>query len=295
VSSERDSRPSVGVIGLGVMGRPIAGHLLKAGHPVTVLDLDEGAAVQAANLGAMVASDAAELAAASDVVLVIVPSDADAVSVCVGERGVMAGARSGSAVLLCSSVRPSTCAEIAAAAPEGVGVLDAALTGGVRGVEAGKINLMVGGDQEVLDGARPALASWCTAVHLLGPLGAGQVGKTVNNLIHWAEVCAITESLSLGAAYGLDIPTLRAALQASPVDSRALHEIEQMRFTWHAKDMANAEVMAADVGMSLPLAAVARDLMVDTTVGGVAELLARRAEPSQGPLSGYTATTPVLR
>lgn len=280
------SRLSVGVIGLGAMGMPIAGHLLKAGHAVTVLDVAEQAVRGAVEQGARSAVDSAAVAAEADVVLVIVPSDADALSVCTGPRGVLEGTRPGSAVLLCSSLRPPTCIQIAAAAPEGVGVLDAALTGGIRGVQAGAINLMVGGDQAVLDRARPALGPWCASVHLLGPLGAGQVGKTVNNLIHWAQVCAITESLSLGAAYGLDIPTLRTALQSSPVDSRALHEIEQMRFTWHAKDMANAEAMAAEVGVSLPLAAVARDLMVDTTVDGVEQLLTRRAIPGQGALDG---------
>jgi 3-hydroxyisobutyrate dehydrogenase-like beta-hydroxyacid dehydrogenase len=271
------------------MGMPIAIHLLKAGHVVTVFDVAEQAMRDAVAQGARPAADPAAAAAAGDVVLVIVPSDADALSVCTGQRGVLAGARRGSAVLLCSSLRPPTCVQIAAAAPAGVGVLDAALTGGIRGVEAGAINLMVGGDQAVLDRARPALGPWCASVHMLGPLGAGQVGKTVNNLIHWAQVCAITESLRLGAAYGLDIPRLRTALQASPVDSRALREIEQMRFTWHAKDMANAEAMAADVGISLPLAAVARDLMVDTTVDGVARLLTRPASPGHGALGSGPA------
>ena len=286
MDANRDGTPMpVGVIGLGAMGGPIARHLLQAGHPVTALDLSVRAAAQAAKLGARVVGSAAEVAASSDLVLVIVPSDSDTLSVCLGDVGVLAGARRGTTVLLCSSLLPATCVDVAAAAPSGVSVLDAALTGGVRGAENGTINLMVGGDRKVLDRVLPTLNSWCSAVHLLGPLGAGQVGKTVNNLIHWAEVCAITEALKLGAAYGLDIPTLRAALQASPVDGRSLREIGQMRFTWHAKDMANAEAMATAAGVSLPLAAVARDLMVQTTVGAVATLLSRRALPGHGPLA----------
>ncbi len=126
-------------------------------------------------------------------------------------------------------------------------------------------------------------------MHHLGPLGAGQVGKTVNNLVHWAQISAITEALELGRRYGLDVPTLRRALMDGPTDSRTLRELEQMRFTWHAKDLANAAEMAARVGLDLPVAATAREVMTRVTVSGVAELLAGAApagapadQPEQG-------------
>ena len=154
--------------------------------------------------------------------------------------------------------------------------LDAAVTGGVRGAENGSINLLVGGDAAVLDRLRPILAPWTSSVHHLGPLGAGQVGKTVNNLVHWAQISAITEALELGRRYGLDVPTLRRALMDGPTDSRTLREMEQMRFTWHAKDLANAEAMAARVDLPLPIAETAREVMKRTTVEGVAALLSGR-------------------
>jgi 3-hydroxyisobutyrate dehydrogenase-like beta-hydroxyacid dehydrogenase len=99
------------------------------------------------------------------------------------------------------------------------------------------------------------------------------VGKTVNNLIHWAQIAAIVESLELGRRYGLDVPTLRRALLDGPTASRTLAELEQMRFTWHAKDLANAEVMAEAVGLPLPVAAASRTAMTVITVPEVAELL----------------------
>ena len=267
------SLPTVGVVGLGAMGLPIAGHLARAGVPVVVADLDEVAVRTCVDQGMTAADGPADLAARSDVVLVVVPSDDDVRAVCEGDTGLLAGARPGCVVLLCSSVRPDTCEAVTAAAPSGVGVLDAALTGGVRGAENGRINLLVGGDPEALDRVRPALAAWTSSVHHLGPLGAGQVGKTVNNLIHWAQIAAIVESLELGRRYGLDVPTLRRALLDGPTASRTLAELEQMRFTWHAKDLANAEVMAEAVGLPLPVAATSKTAMTAITVPQVAELL----------------------
>ena len=113
-------------------------------------------------------------------------------------------------------------------------------------------------------------------MHHLGPLGAGQVGKTVNNLVHWAQLSAITEALELGRRYGLDVPTLRRALLDGPTDSRTLREMEQMRFTWHAKDLANVEAVAARVELPLPVAETAREVLKRTTVEGVAALLSGR-------------------
>ena len=264
----------VGVVGLGAMGGPIAGHLARAGLAVVVADLDDEAVRACVGEGAEAASALTDLARRSDVVLVVVATDDEVRAVCAGAGGLLAGCRPGTVVLLCSSVRPDTCEAVQSAAPQGVAVLDAALTGGVRGAQSGAINLLVGGDVEALDRVRPALAPWTSAVHHLGPLGAGQVGKTVNNLIHWAQISAITEALELGRRYGLDVPTLRRALTSGPTDSRTLRELEQMRFTWHAKDLANAASMAAAVDLPLPVAETSREVMKTVTVGGVAALLA---------------------
>lgn len=264
----------VGVVGLGAMGGPIAHHLARAGVPVVVADLDREAVAACVAAGMSAASDLVDLARRVDVVLVVVATDEEVLSVCSGESGLLAGCRAGTAVLLCSSVRPDTCEAVSAQAPPGVDVLDAALTGGVRGAQDGRINLLVGGQAQALDRVRPVLEPWTCSVHHLGPLGTGQVGKTVNNLVHWAQISAITEALELGRRYGLSIPTLRAALMDGPTDSRTLRELEQMRFTWHAKDLANAEAMAAAVDLPLPVAGTAREVMKAVTVPGVTALLA---------------------
>ncbi|SOD94721.1 NAD(P)-dependent oxidoreductase [Blastococcus haudaquaticus] len=265
---------AVAVIGLGAMGAPVARHLLTAGVPVQVFDLDGGAVRRAAALGARPVASLPDAARGAGLVLIFVPSDADVRNVCLGADGLLAGCREGAVVLLCSSVRPQTCQAIADAAPPGVGVLDAALTGGVRGAEAGEVNLLVGGDAEILAKIRPLIEPWTKAVHHLGPLGAGQVGKTANNLVHWAQISAITEALELARRGGVSVPVLRAALQDGPTDSRTLRELEQMRLTWHAKDLANTADLAERVGMDVPVASTAREVMARTTVDDVARLLA---------------------
>ncbi|HET8617113.1 MAG TPA: NAD-binding protein, partial [Actinomycetales bacterium] len=160
--------------------------------------------------------------------------------------------------------------------------------GGVRGAEAGAINLLVGGDERDLERARAGLAPWCSAIHHLGPLGAGQVAKTVNNLIHWAQIAAIREALSLAAAYGLSVPDVRAALEAGPTDSRTLRELELMRLTWHVKDLANAQKMAAEVDMVLPIAEASRLAMLDTSVDELHRLLTTTG--ASEPRTSHSAT-----
>jgi 3-hydroxyisobutyrate dehydrogenase-like beta-hydroxyacid dehydrogenase len=266
---ERTTERQVAVVGLGAMGAPIAGHLSAAGLRPLIVDLDESLVAAGAAAGGVPAD--LSTAAASDVVLLTVASDADVRAVCLHE-GLVAGMASGSVLCICSSVLPQTCTDIAAAAP-GVSVLDTALTGGVRGAEAGAVNLLVGGDPAGLERARWAIAPWASTVHHLGDLGAGQVAKTVNNLLHWAQISAISEALELGRRYGLSVPDLRRALLDSPVQSRTLQELEHMRLTWHAKDLANALAMADQVELDVPVARTAQSVMQKVTISSLRELL----------------------
>ncbi|HEY0531221.1 MAG TPA: NAD(P)-binding domain-containing protein [Actinoplanes sp.] len=255
------TRPVIGVAGLGAMGRPIASRLARHGFEVLGLDphvtLDDVRPVERLDR--------------ADVVLVIVPTDTDVTAVV---ADLLASPRPGQVIAVCSSVRPSTCVSLAAqAAGHRVDLLDVALTGGIRGAEAGTLNLLVGGDPAVaarLSGIFEVIAS---GYHVLGPVGAGQVAKAASNLIHWAEIVAIGESFRLAAAYGVKPAALRAALQQGGTDSRTLRELELMKFTWWDKDITVAEAMAAAVGEPLPVAEVSRRLMSAVTVESVRELL----------------------
>jgi 3-hydroxyisobutyrate dehydrogenase-like beta-hydroxyacid dehydrogenase len=255
------------------MGRPAAEHLAAAGYETYCFDTDPAVVAAAEAKGVRASSSLIALGASSSVIVVMVPTDADVLAVCSAEDGVLAKARSGSVVLICSSVKPETCVKVAElAATRGVDVLDAALTGGVRAAEAGEINLLVGGEAAVLDRIRSSLAPWTKTVHFLGRLGAGQIGKTVNNLCHWGQLSAIVEALRLGRALGVEPSLLRQALLDGPAASRTLSEMQLMRLTWYAKDLANAFAMASTVGQELPVATTVREAMNHISVADIAAL-----------------------
>jgi 3-hydroxyisobutyrate dehydrogenase len=255
------------------MGGPIARHLALAGLSTTVVDPDADAVAAVVAHGARPADDPAALAEAAGVIVVVVATDDQLREVLQGSRGVYRTARPGTVVLLSSSALPETCRELADAAPPGVAVLDAALTGGVRAAEAGTLTVLVGGDGDALDAARPMIEPWAGAVHLLGEVGAGQVGKTVNNLVHWSQISAIAQALELGRRLGGDVPSIRRALMDSPTDSRTLREMDLMRFTWFEKDIANAEQMAVGTDADLSMMRTALTFMRSFDIAAAHRLL----------------------
>jgi 3-hydroxyisobutyrate dehydrogenase-like beta-hydroxyacid dehydrogenase len=267
----------VGVVGLGAMGRPIAEHVARAGFDVLAYDLAPNASAD----GVVLVDSLSEVATA-DAVIVIVPTDEDVTDVVAGKAGLIANGHEDLIIVLSASLRPDTCRHLAdIAAQVGIHVIDAALTGGVRGAESGRLNLLVGGDPAVVERVRGVFMAFATGYHVLGGIGAGQVGKSASNLIHWAQIVAIDEALRLAESLGVEPNKLRRALQDGPADSRALREIELMRFTWYVKDIAVAQAMAGSVGRALPVAELSRRLMDDITVATVHELLARRCPESE--------------
>jgi 3-hydroxyisobutyrate dehydrogenase-like beta-hydroxyacid dehydrogenase len=259
----------VGMVGLGAMGKPIAEYIARAGFDTVAYDLSPEASAE----GVRIVGGLDEVAAA-DVVIVIVPTDDDVKSVVAGEKGLLANGHGGMIVVVSASVRPDTCRELNEIAERsGMHVIDAALTGGVRGAEAGEINLLVGGKKEVADRARDVFLSFSRNYHVLGDVGAGQVAKSANNLIHWAQIVAIDEALRMAEGLGVDPSALRVALQEGPTDSRTLREMEQMRFTWYVKDIEIATSLAREIGMNLPVATLSKRLMDGITIASMAELL----------------------
>jgi 3-hydroxyisobutyrate dehydrogenase-like beta-hydroxyacid dehydrogenase len=255
------------MVGLGAMGRPIAGFIAAAGFDVVAYDVSPDASAP----DGVRLVESVKAVAQADAVIVIVPTDEDVIAV-VSE--LLDHGRSGLVVVVSASVRPQTCRDLAAqAATRGMHVIDAALTGGVRGAETATINLLVGGAQEVADRVAPVFRAFATNYHVLGDVGAGQVGKSANNLIHWAQIVAIDESLRLAEALGVSPARLREALQEGPTDSRTLREIEFMRFTWYRKDIEIAQSLATDVDRSLPVADLSLRLMPQITPASVAALL----------------------
>lgn len=257
----------IGVVGLGAMGAPVARHLAGRGFAVLGYDRDPAAAAALASHGVEPAAGLGALARSAAVLLVVHTDEAvlDLASALADL------ASTPPYTVICSSVTPATCRTAAAALQGRAVVVDAALTGGVRAAEAGRINLLVGGADDAVAALRPVLDAFSATLHHLGPLGSGQVGKTVNNLLHWGEIAVIVEALELGAALGVPAERLRRALYDGPTDGRTLHDLEEFRLTWWAKDLDNAFAMAAQG--ELPVARLVHDLMPAITVERLRRML----------------------
>ena len=256
---------SVGVVGIGTMGSPIAGHLLTGGYRVTIYDIRRALVEELSQRGAQPARSAKEVAADSDLTLVIVVDDAQVKEVCLGPGGVLEGAQSGAIVAICSTVQPTTCREVAATADaRGVHVLDTPMLRGVAAAVEGKLLLMVGGDAEVLNRCRPVFRTFANDVCHLGDLGSGQVGKIVNNLILWACLLASKEGLLLARSQGLDLRILRDALLLSSADNFALHEWDRVSGQpkwWDQKDLKGVLELAEESRTPVPISAMVKELI----------------------------------
>ena len=205
----------VGLIGLGTMGSRMARRLLAAGHALAVYD-----PVVREFDGATVLPSSAAVAAASEVVLSSVPAPADVEQVYLGPDGVIAAARPGLVCADLSTIDPATAQRVGARLAEaGVAFLDAPVSGGPGGVEAGTLAVLVGGEAAALAVARPALESFAGRIVHLGPVGAGTTVKLANQLLVGATTVAVMEAMTLGARAGIDLASMYEALAASAGDS----------------------------------------------------------------------------
>jgi 3-hydroxyisobutyrate dehydrogenase-like beta-hydroxyacid dehydrogenase len=261
--SNRDIK-RVGLIGLGKMGLPMSRLLIGRGFTVAGFDVDEGAMEEAAALGVQTALAPQAVAAASDLVIVVVGFDSEVEAVMFGARGLLAGAHDGLVIAIASTVAPRTMAKIAArlpAAPK-VALLDIPLCRGEGAAQDGKLLIMGGGDKAAFDACRDAFAAFADSVFHLGPLGAGEVGKMVNNLILWASICANEEGLRLGEALGVDREALRTALIDSSACNWSLEtRPEEKPMPWAEKDMTIVLKEADALRMSLPLCGVVKEVV----------------------------------
>jgi 3-hydroxyisobutyrate dehydrogenase-like beta-hydroxyacid dehydrogenase len=253
------------------MGAAMGGHLLEAGRPLAVYDPVPEARRALVERGAGEGADAGDVAARSDLVLVVVVDDdqvREAVTECI------AGAEQGTVIAICASVRPDTCRELAEAGrARSVYVVDAALVRGERGAEEGHLVLYCGGPREVVDAMREPLAPFTEAVIHVGDVGSGQVAKTVNNVLLWACLRADYEALSLGRALGVEPAVLREALAVGSGANRPLAEWGKHRLRWPHKDLEVALGVAAEAGVDMPLLSNLPELIAELTVDDLHELM----------------------
>jgi 2-hydroxy-3-oxopropionate reductase len=253
----------VGLIGLGQMGGAMSRTLLRAGWQVIAWDLSPKATESAATAGAEVAIDPSAIGAQAGMVITSLP-DADAVrEATLGTHGFAASGVRGGLVIDTSTTSPSEARDLASdLAERGIGFLDAPVSGGVRGAESGLLSVMVGGDEALLDRARPVLETIGRAVIHCGPIGAGQVTKACNQLVVMATHESIAEALVLAEANGLDAWRVREALlggyaggpileiQGPKMLNRDFRPGGKARF--HVKDIKTIREMATQLGLDLP-------------------------------------------
>lgn len=217
---------SVGFIGVGNMGNPMASNVLKAGFPVMVFDRHGPAMDNLVKAGARRAASAREVLDNSEILLSCLPASPDVESVYLGAAGLVECAKPGMLLVDMSSVLPSTPRKIAARAAErGVQFLEAPVSGGVSGARAATLAIMVGGDTDILERTRPVLKAMGTNIFHVGIPGAGNTMKAINNMMSSVNSLAMMEGLALGLKSGLDPMVLYEVVKASSGGSKALERI----------------------------------------------------------------------
>ncbi len=264
-------KPAVGLIGLGLMGRPMAANLLKAGFPLTVWNRTGSRAGALVAQGARAAKTPREAAAASDVLITIVSDPPAVEQVLWGAEGALNGLRSGSVLVDSSTVTPALARRVAAACSErNVEFLDAPVTGGTWGAEKGELVMMVGGTPETLARVEPVLATVAKRWFHLGPHGAGQTVKLAMNLLLALQVDALAEALALSTAGGVPGNRLVEVMQSSMARAPVLDVKAPMLLgrdytpsfplrLMH-KDICLALELANQLNVRLPAGAAAREV-----------------------------------
>jgi 2-hydroxy-3-oxopropionate reductase len=260
------SKPKLGFIGLGIMGRPMAVNLVKAGYPLSIYARKPEAATPLTDAGAKRYSSAAELAETSDIVFTMVSDTLDVEEVITGEQGVGSGAQLGSVVVDMSTISPAATRKIAAELlASGVHMLDAPVSGGEQGAIDGNLSIMVGGKPEVFARVRPLFECMGKNTVHVGDHGAGQVAKACNQVLVVQTIAAVAEALLLAKASGANPERVREALLGGFAYSRILDLHGQrmldnnykpgFKSKLHLKDMRIALNAAREAHIDLPGAA----------------------------------------
>ena len=214
------SRPPVGFIGLGIMGRPMAGHVLKGGYPLTVHNRTRSKTAELETQGAAVAGSPAEVAARSEIVIIMVPDTPDVEQVVAGPRGVIEGIRPDSVVVDMSTISPK--AERAldeTLRSRGAVLIDAPVSGGDVGARNATLAIMAGGDREAFERARPVLALMGKTITHCGPVGSGQIAKLCNQILVSVTLLGVSEALVFARKSGLDPKVLIEAVSGGAAQS----------------------------------------------------------------------------
>lgn len=260
---------AVGVIGLGVMGKPIAVRLLKAGYRVYVCDVRPEPVAELKAAGADACASPADIAASSDIVISLVHDAAQTEDVVFGARGIAGSLKRGTIFATGSTLGPAPVHKIAKAlAEKGCDTLDIPITGGYIAAAEGKLALMVGGSEAVMTRALPVLYAFANVITHCGDVGAGQSAKLAHQLVLTVNVLALLEGLALGTAGGVKADVLKQVLKDGLANSTALQVWHDLGPRWKGmmkplapgeplpnlrKDLHTALELARELGLELPI------------------------------------------
>jgi len=270
---------TVGFIGLGIMGKPMAKNLIEAGHELVVYNRTREKAEELAGDGATVAGSPREVAEQSDVIITMLPDSPQVEEVLVGEDGVLEGIKEGALIVDTSTISPVVTEELAAkAAEKGASMLDAPVSGGDVGAIEGTLSIMVGGSEDDFERARPLFEAMGKTVTHVGGTGAGQVVKAANQIVVALTIEAVSEALVLGSKGGVApekiLDVLGGGLAGNKVmevkrEKMLTHSFDPgFRIELHHKDLGIALAAGREYGVTLPVTAIVDQMLQDLKMRG---------------------------
>lgn len=269
----------IGFIGLGIMGKPMADNLLKAGYTLTVYDIVSERMNDAVKAGAKAASSNKEVAENSEIIITMLPNSPEVKEVVLGKNGVLEGARPNTILIDMSSIAPLASKEVSAKAKEkGVIMLDAPVSGGEPKAIEGTLAIMVGGPQKTFDEVKDILSIMGASVTRVGEIGSGNTTKLANQIIVALNIAAMSEAMVLAAKAGVDpekvFQAIRGGLAGSTVLDAKMPLVLKgnfkpgFRIELHIKDLANALDTAQEIGVPVPLSSAVMEVMQALKVDG---------------------------
>jgi 2-hydroxy-3-oxopropionate reductase len=266
------ANPTIGFIGLGIMGKPMARNLMKTGYPLVVHNRSRAAVDELSKEGAQTAASSKEVAALSEILITMLPDSPDVELVYAGENGVFAGAKPDMLLIDMSSISPIVARKLAADAQKrGMDMLDAPVSGGEAGAIGATLSIMIGGKAAAVERAMPIFQALGKNIVHVGDAGAGQVTKAANQMVVGTTIAIVSEALVLAAKAGVDPAKVRRALLGGFAQSKILEAHGQkmldrnfkpgFRIRLHEKDMKIALATGSEYGVPLMVTSQVAQMM----------------------------------
>lgn len=260
---------TVGFIGLGNMGNPMAGNVLKNGFTLTVFDKNRVAMQNLVAAGAVAAASARQVVDKAEIVLTCLPGSPEVEELYLGAQGLIECTRPGNVLVDMSSVLPSTPRKLESLAKaRGVEFLEAPVSGGVTGARAATLAIMTGGDEVVLERVRPILRTIGPNIYRVGPAGAGNTVKAINNMMSSVNSLTMMEGLIVGLKAGLDLETMHAVIKDSSGNSNALARVHRALIPRNFEPGFKVQLMNKDLDT---FHSIARELHVPVSFANIAQ------------------------